>query len=51
MGRKRKLTGGEKAARTAKLRYGEDYHRRIGKMGGNPLLLMWSKNKGAAGVS
>ncbi len=42
--------GAKKAKKTRLERYGKDYYQRIGKMGGNPLLLQIrdAKLKGAA---
>jgi hypothetical protein len=37
--------GAEKAAITKKQRYGPDYFRRLGKMGGNPVLIEQGKRK------
>jgi hypothetical protein len=36
--------GGKKAARTTKRRYGKDFFKRMGKLGGNPTLLRGEKH-------
>lgn len=36
--------GGKKAAKALKLHYGKDYFHRLGKLGGNPVLLKKDHN-------
>jgi len=37
--------GGQKAAKALKLHYGKDYFHRLGKLGGNPVLIEQGKRK------
>ncbi len=39
------MPGTKKGARTAKQRHGKEFHRRVGSLGGNPVLLKMRKPK------
>ena len=43
--------GGKQAAKTTRERYGKDFYHRIGKLGGNPVLLAMRKAKEGEGTS